>query len=179
MSSKSLFGFEQESLIRKTRQGEKNRHFIKMQAVILEVLSNYKQIEDLSKADQDFINSKLGFDENFYVQIKSGLHFFILTETNEYAIIPCPISEDEVRFNYGSDGNIIGRFLEIETLNKDIHSIERRNVRFLNNEKDNLEDNDRYLPLTIGNMFGSYSDSKAKMNRFKVNLRTGEGVFNV
>lgn len=178
MASKSLFGATQELNSRKIEDNFNNKFFVKKKAIILEVLSNYKDFSDLSDEARKFIDSKLGLNDNFSFTVLSGLHFFVLIEDGTYDFIPCPISEDEVRFYYGSDDNIIGRMLESEVLNGENKSFNGRRVRFLNNESDYLQDNDRYIPLSIGSLFGSNTSSIVKQERFKVNLKSGKGVFN-
>ena len=178
MASKSLFGAAQELSARKIEENSNNKYFIKKKAIILEVLSNYKELSDLSSEARYFIENKLGLDNDFSFNILSGLHFFILVESGEYDFIPCPISEDEVRFYYGSDDNIVGRILESEVLNGENQVFNGRRVRFLSSEKEYLQDNDRYIPLSIGSLFGSNTSSTVKQERFKVNLKSGKGVFN-
>lgn len=178
MASKSLFGAAQELNARKIEQNFNNKYFVKKRAIILEVLSNYKELSDLSSRARSFIEDKLGLDDDFSFRILSGLHFFILTENGEYDFIPCPISEDEIRFYYGSDDNIIGRMLEAEVLNGENQVFNARRARFLSSEKEYLQDNDRYIPLSIGSLFGSNTSSTVKQERFKVNLKSGKGVFN-
>lgn len=178
MASKSLFGASQESNVKKIEHNSNNKYFVKKKAIILEVLSNYKELADLSIEARSFIKEKLGLTDNFSFRILSGLHFFILTENGEYDFISCPISEDEVRSHYGSDDNIVGRMLETEVLNGVNRVFNAEKARFLSSKKEYLQDNDRYIPLSIGSLFGSNTSSTVKQERFKVNLKSGKGVFN-
>lgn len=170
--AKSLFGFEQEKKNRKLFEIEDVVKTVIIKAVIVEVISNYRQLEDLSPEIYDAIVNKLNFD----YEIMSGLHFVILTENDEYAIVESPYCEDEVRAIYGSDAMLRGRLLHIESEEQRLDIKDKvRRVSIANSSKEYLQDNDMYMPITIAGVFGSSINGNNKIKAFQANKRSGRG----
>ena len=178
MSSKSLFGVDQEKLHRANSGRESIAHKVALEMTIVDVVTSYRQIKSLKESSKVLIKEfLLGKDlekETFF----SGVHFLVRTEDGRVAIIASPKTEDELRFIYGSDDNIIGRKIIAETLNKDLSSIDKYSIKFESSEYYYLEDNDRYMPVSIGNIYGSDSDPMSKLLAFEKNSLSGRGVFN-
>ena len=170
---KSLYGYErfQERKILFEKESVKN--YIKFEAQILEVLSNYKELCDLKPSLYKEAVNILGSD----FIINSGVHFLIVLENGDFSLIESPYSEDELRSTYGSDGNIKGRILEILALDMTLDSIlHAKSVKMKSSAYDELQDHDMYLPINLGSLFGGNIDGKSKMNRFRFNNKSGYGA---
>lgn len=170
---KSLYGYErfQERKILFEKESVKN--YIKFEAKIIEVLSNYKELCDLMP---NLYKEAVSILETDFV-INSGVHFLIVLENGDFSLVESPYSEDELRSIYGSDGNIKGRILEILALDMTLHSIlYAESVKMKSSAYDQLQDHDMYLPINLGGLLGGNVDGRSKMNRFKYNNKSGYGV---
>lgn len=171
--SKSLYGYETEQSKRKVHQGQSIRHFVPYQGVIQFVISSYKQLSDLPKDVYKALLQELG--SNY--KVVSGLHFVVLMQNNEYVLIQSPYEEDEIRCIYGSDGNIIGRMIEVHAIDLSAHSIMNgKNVKITGTNRCYLEDQDKYLPISTAGLYGHKVDASNRMNAFKRNTNSGPGV---
>ena len=171
--SKSLYGHETEQSKRRLHQGESIRHFIGYKGVIQYVVASYKQFSDLPEKIYQALIEKLG---NEYIVI-SGLHFVVLMENNEYALVRSPYEEDELRPFYGSDGNIMGRMVEVKALDLSIHSImNARDVKITGNHRYYLEDQNKYMPVSTAGLYGHKINATNRMHAFKRNVNSGTGV---
>lgn len=175
--SKSLFGIDQERLHRANTGRESIAHKKPIRLTIIEVIANYRQLKDLKPSSQAIIvehNLVESIDTEVFV---SGLHFLVRTDDGRYAIIASPKNEHELRSFYGSDDNLVGNAIFVDTLNGDLSSIDKKSIRFESSEYYYLEDNDRYMPVSIGNIYGSKSDPKSKLPAFEKNSLSGRGNF--
>lgn len=174
---KSLFGQDQEKINRSTFQREKYTAIIPVEATIVRTFSCYKELEDLDASEASEIKFLLGIPQDQEIKFFSGLHFFVRTEDRQFAIIPSPKSEEELRPLYGSDGNLKGIKLIIKTVNKDLYNINKKEVSFRSSESLYIEDNDRHLPINIGSFYGSNINNTSKINAFKVNTKSKGGIY--
>lgn len=174
---KSLFGQDQEKVNRSTFQKERYIATILVEATIIETFSCYKDFEDLDSNKVVEIKSLLKMPQDEEIKFFSGLHFLVRTEDQEFAIIPSPKSEEELRPLYGSDGNLKGLKLTIKTVNKDLYNISKKEVSFRSSESLYIEDNDRHLPINIGSFYGSSINNTSKINAFKTNIKSKGGIY--
>lgn len=171
--SKSLYGYETEQSHRKIHQGQSIRHFTPYQGVIQFVVSSYKQLSDLPEGIYKALIKELGSK----YKIISGLHFVVLMENNQYVLIQSPYEEDEVRCIYGSDGNIIGRMIQVDAIDLSPGSIMNgHNVKITGTHRCYLEDQDKYLPISTAGLYGHKVDASNRMNAFKRNVNSGAGI---
>ena len=102
------------------------------------------------------------------VNVFSGIHFIIVTEDDEYGIVECPYSEDELRSIYGSDDNIKGKLILFDTLERNSMSFSAaKNLRFKGSYAENVIDLDKMLPVSIAGIFSKHVDGGIKVRKFK------------
>ena len=160
---KSLYGFERLKE-RRFFQSESIKNRITIEACILEVISPYKSLNKVDPSRYAAIKKLLEGD----VDVKSGIHFVVVTEDEEYGLVECPYSEDELRSTYGSDDSIKGRLILFDTLERGGMSFSAvQNVRFKGSYAEQVSDLDRSLPMTIAGIFSRHVDSSVKVRRFK------------
>tara|TARA_Y100001973_G_C5170230_1_gene318602 strand:+ start:51 stop:575 length:525 start_codon:yes stop_codon:yes gene_type:complete len=171
--SKSLYGQETERSKRRLHQGESIRHFVRYKGVIQYVVSSYKQLSDLPEKVYKALVDALGQE---YIVV-SGLHFVTLMQNNEYVLVRSPYEEDELRCIYGSDGNIVGRMVEVKALDLSAHSImNARDVKITGNHRYYLEDQNKYMPVSTAGLYGHKINATNRMHAFKRNVNSGTGV---
>lgn len=146
---KSLFGVDQERLHRANTGRESLGRTIPVELMIVDVITNYRPISSLKESSRSIIEK---YDLDGLI-VESGLHFLVGTiDQQSFTIIASPKTEDELRAIYGSEDNIIGKKIIVDTLNEDLSTINTYSIKFKSSEYYYLEDNDRYMPVTIGNI---------------------------
>ena len=172
MAAKSLFTTEQEALRRKSFERDSSENYINTKGIVIEVLSSYKQLDDTEH--KDFYIKKL---EKEFI-INSGVYFIILANTkngDKYILCESPLNEDALRSLYGSDGNIKGKRINIKALGYSRYALENAMISFDNSSASNVEDNDKYISLSVAGMFGSKQDVDLKLKAFQRNKSSGKG----
>ena len=174
MASKSLFTSELEVRDRKVFSRESAVHEVYTDGVIVEVLTSYRQLSDIDKKSKDFFTSKL--EKDFI--INSGVHFIVLVKAEDgdfYALIPSPYNEDSLRQNYGSDGNLRGRRVIIKSIDRSRYAIEAGILSFKSSDESFLEDNDKYIPLSVIGLLGGKQNPTNKLKAFLKNTASKSG----
>jgi len=160
---KSLYGFERFKE-RRFFESESIKNRITVEACILEVISPYKNLDKIDPNRYFFLKKLLEGDVNVF----SGIHFIIVTEDDEYGIVECPYSEDELRSIYGSDDNIKGKLILFDTLERNSMSFSAaKNLRFKGSYAENVIDLDKMLPVSIAGIFSKHVDGGIKVRKFK------------
>ena len=164
MANKSLFTQDQEQKSRFVNETDHAKRTYNALGIIIDVVNTY--------SNESVFMDVSDFSEGMTFIVKVNINY---SENDEIISIKCNIPIEELLSTYGSIGNLIGRHIVIESESNTSYNMSRGKLRFLDSYNYLLEDNDSYIPFSIGGMNGCRFDFKDKIKSLQTRKFSTEG----
>lgn len=163
-AAKSLFGQEQRKRDNYISGSVKEKEDTVFTGIILDVLTQYNKSKN-----EDFSSVKKGVKliVSLY-ESKSGK-----TEKREIYVSDSP---EEFFGHYGSPGNILGRKIAVKCSGLSKVDVLRGELFFISSGYEDLEYTDRYIPISLGSMYGQRHNMRERQESFRRPSEESVGV---